>query len=118
MRALVSFNARYWLPLTLAVLATVTALSLSPLPELPLPDVASSDKLHHLLAYALLALPASIAGPRGWIWIALGLVAWSGLIEIVQPFVNRHREWADMVANGSGVLIGSTAGTAARRYLQ
>lgn len=118
MRALVSIIVRFWLPLTLAFLAAVTALSLSPLPELPLPDVASGDKLHHLLAYALLALPASMAGPRGWIWVALSLVAWSGLIELVQPFVNRHRELADMAANAGGVLIGSITGAAARRLPQ
>ena len=66
------------------------------------------------IGIALLALPASMAGPRGWIWVALSLVAWSGLIELVQPFVNRYGEWADLAANAMGLLLGAGAGLATR----
>lgn len=118
MRALVSLCTRLWLPLTLAVLLALTALSLSPLPELPLPDVASSDKLHHLVAYALLALPVATARPTGWLWIMAFFLAWSGMIEILQPYVNRYGEWADMAANATGLLLGAGAGVGARRLAQ
>ena len=118
MRALVSLNDRWWPTITLTVLVAVTALSLSPLPELPLPDAASSDKLHHLVAYALLALPVATAGPKGWVRIMIFLLAWSGMIELVQPFVNRYGEWADLAANAMGLLLGAGAGLATRRIVQ
>jgi VanZ family protein len=114
MRGLVSLTDRHWLATTVAALLAVTALSLSPLPELPLPDAAASDKLHHVLAYAILALPVSVARPRGWLWILAFILAWSGLIELAQPFVNRHRDLADMAANGTGLLLGIVAGAALR----
>ena len=43
MRRLVSLNDGFWQASTLVVLLAITALSLSPLPELPLPDVASAN---------------------------------------------------------------------------
>lgn len=118
MRRLVSLNDGFWQASTLVVLLAITALSLSPLPELPLPDVASSDKLHHLVAYALLALPVATARPGRWLWIMAFFIGWSGMIEIVQPFVNRYGEWADMAANASGLLLGTLAGALARRLAQ
>jgi VanZ family protein len=30
-----------------------------------------------------------------------------GLIELIQPYVNRHGEWLDMLANTSGVILGA-----------
>ena len=118
MRALVSLNDRWWPTITLAVLLAVTALSLSPLPELPLPDAASSDKLHHLVAYALLAWPVATARPKGWVRIMAFFLAWSGMIELVQPFVNRYGEWADLAANATGLLLGAGGGVATRRFFQ
>ena len=118
MRRLLSLNDRHWPRIVAATLLAVTVLSLSPLPELPLPDAAASDKLHHLLAYAALAMPVAAARPRRWVWILMLLLAWSGLIELVQPFVNRHRELADLAANATGLALGTAAGTAARRFSQ
>ena len=118
MRRLLSLNDRHWQRIVAAALLAVTLLSLLPLPELPLPDAAASDKLHHLLAYAALAIPVAAARPRRWVWILMLLLAWSGMIELVQPFVNRHRELADLAANATGLAFGPGAGAAVRRVSQ
>jgi len=115
MQGLIDWNARRWLPSTLALAALVTALSLAPLPALPAAP-PGGDKTQHLIAYAALAFPAALAGPRGWGWVVAGLLAWSGAIELVQPLVNRWRELGDLAANGAGLALGSAAGAALRRF--
>ena len=76
---------------------------------------AGGDKTHHLIAYAALAGPVALAGPRGWGWVIAGLLGWSGAIELVQPLVNRWRELGDLAANGAGLALGAAAGAALRR---
>lgn len=85
----------------------IASVSLFPLSELP--PIPGSDKTHHLIAYAVLAFPLSIARPRSWIWGLFGFLLFSGAIELVQPYVNRYGEWADLFANGLGLLIGAIA---------
>jgi VanZ family protein len=36
----------------------------------------------------------------------LFFVACGGAIELLQPYVNRHGEWLDMLANTAGVVCG------------
>ena len=38
--------------------------------------------------------------------IILGFALYSGLIELIQPLVNRYGEWMDFLANVCGLLIG------------
>lgn len=105
---------RLWKPLTALILATILCVSLSPLPELPLPTLLMWDKIQHLIAYAILALPVALAAPRRWpLWI-LGFLAVSAGVELVQPQVNRYGEWKDLVANGMGLTLGSATGTTLR----
>ena len=85
-------------------LASITVLSLTPLPQLP--DVPGSDKTHHLIAYAVLVFPVALRRPDNWLWILFLFVVWSGAIELIQPYVNRYGEWADMVANCIGLVCG------------
>ncbi|WP_258554539.1 hypothetical protein [Photobacterium damselae] len=33
-------------------------------------------------------------------------VAWSGAIELIQPYVNRYGEWLDLAANTGGLITG------------
>lgn len=94
----------YWTALTVATLLLITALSLWPLDELPL--VPGGDKLHHLIAYAFLIFPVALRKPENWIWITVGFVAYSGVIELIQPYVNRYGEWLDLAANAMGVVCG------------
>ena len=108
MSAFISLMSKYWWSASLVMLAIVTIASLIPLPVLP--DVPGGDKTHHLVSYALVMLPIALHKPRFWFLFALGIVLWSGVIELVQPFVNRYGEWLDLLANLSGVLIGCAIG--------
>ena len=79
-------------------------LSLWPLETLP--SVPGTDKTHHLIAYAALVFPTALRKPDKWIMIGLLFLAYSGAIELFQPFVNRYGEWLDMAANSLGVICG------------
>lgn len=94
----------HWLAITLTVLAAITALSLWPAEALP--DVPGTDKTHHFIAYAALMFPAALRRPGHWQWIGLAFIAYSGAIELIQPYVNRYGEWLDLAANSGGVLCG------------
>lgn len=39
-------------------------------------------------------------------YIILLFALYSGLIEVIQPYVNRHGEWLDFIGNLSGLLLG------------
>lgn len=101
---LLQFLARNWVLLSGLLLAAITTLSLTPLSALP--EVSGSDKTHHLFAYASLMLPAALRRPKSLLFIALFFIAWSGLIEMLQPLVNRYGEWTDFLANAIGVAMG------------
>ncbi|GGE32537.1 hypothetical protein GCM10011360_20490 [Primorskyibacter flagellatus] len=78
-------------------------------------EVGGSDKLHHLVAFGLLTLPLSVTRPRWIPWVLLAAVAYGAAIEIIQPYVGRFREWADLLADAAGALIGAAAGLALSR---
>ena len=86
-----------WVVLTILNLLMITTLSLWPLETLP--SVPGTDKTHHLIAYAALMFPTALRKPNKWIMIGLLFIAYSGAIELLQPFVNRYGEWLDMAAN-------------------
>ena len=98
------FINRYWIPLSLVTLLAITILSLHPLDQLP--EAPGSDKTHHLIAYMILAYPTSLRKPKRWQGIIVIFALYSGLIEIIQPHVNRYGEWMDFLANISGLLLG------------
>jgi len=98
------FIQRRWLHLSAILLACITALSLHPLNTLP--EVPGSDKTHHFVAYAALAFPTALRKPRRWPLIIFGFALYSGLIELIQPHVNRYGEWEDFLANACGLLLG------------
>ena len=98
------FVRNNWLVLTLVMLVTITTLSLWPVDSLP--DVPGTDKTHHFIAYGALMFPAALRRPLYWPWIGLLIVAYSGVIELIQPFVNRYGEWLDLAANTGGVICG------------
>lgn len=103
-RNFIDFVTAYWLIITAVLITVITVLSLSPLDELP--SAPGSDKVHHLIAYAALSFPVSLRRPRYWWLLTLFFLAFSGLIEIIQPYVNRYGEWLDMAANSLGIVIG------------
>lgn len=101
--ALINFINRFWLAITAVILVLITAGSLFPVDYLP--PAPGSDKTHHFIGYCALMLPTALRRPKYWLVIALGIIAWSGLIELIQPHVNRYGEWLDLAANSVGVLI-------------
>jgi hypothetical protein len=98
---LLSIIRTYWIAITLFTLSVITILSLYPLESLP--SVPGSDKTHHLIAYGALMFPTALRKPKYWQFICLFFICWSGLIELVQPYVNRYGEWLDMAANTLGI---------------
>ncbi len=104
MNKLLTFIKNNWAVLTLFILAGITALSLFPLGKLP--SVPGTDKTHHFIAYAVLMFPTALRKPRKWILFGLLFIAYSGVIELLQPYVNRYGEWLDLAANATGVVCG------------
>lgn len=104
MSPLLTLVQRHWRLLTLLLAVLIGLLSLWPLERLPL--VPGGDKSHHLIAYAALAFPLGLARPRHWPLLALLLLGWGGLIELLQPWANRYGEWLDLAANGTGLVVG------------
>lgn len=102
-----------WTACTAATLAAVTLFSLLPLPALP--SVPGDDKTMHLIAYAALMFPAGLRRPKGIVLIFLFFVLYSGMIELVQPYVNRYCEWLDLAANTLGLACGLLLAEALRR---
>ena len=99
---LVNNVEKNWKLFTFFLLSIITILSLYPLPVLP--EVPGSDKSHHLIAYSVLAIPMVLANPRNLLLYLLLLIIYGGLIEILQPYVNRYGEWLDFLANIIGVI--------------
>lgn len=83
----------------------------------PLPDVPQGDKLLHLVAFAALVLPLAVTDPRNWAWALVLAVAYGGMIELIQPHVNRQAEWGDFLANSLGAALGVILGRALHRPL-
>ena len=107
MLALLNLIKRHWISITLFILTIITILSLWPLDNLP--PVPGTDKTHHFIAYGVLMFPTALRKPKYWLLISLFFIAFSGAIELVQPYVNRYGEFEDLLANitglGCGLLI-------------
>lgn len=82
----------------LAVIVGVLTLT----PAQSLPQAPGTDKLHHFLAFGAIAAPLAFARPKAAVWIALLVMAYGGLIEVIQPYVGRTASWGDMAANALG----------------
>ncbi|MCW5199759.1 VanZ family protein [Desulfobulbus sp. F1] len=104
MMRLLNLIKTYWLACTVCTLAAITVLSLSPLPALP--PVPGKDKSLHLIAYAALIFPAGLRHPKYWLAIPLMFILYSGMIELIQPYVNRSCELLDLAANTCGIGCG------------
>jgi len=80
------------------------------LPRPELPSVPGNDKAHHFIVYALLMLPVVLRKPTHLLWVAMFFIVYGGVIERIQPYVNRYGDWLDLLANGIGVACGMLAG--------
>ena len=71
-----------------------------------LPNVSGSDKLYHLISFAILTLPIAIIRPKAMRVILSLSIAYGGAIELLQPLVNRNCEMADFLADAFGAILG------------
>jgi hypothetical protein len=101
---MITLIQKYWLHITLILLASIATASLWPAAYLP--DVPGTDKTHHFIAYGALMFPTALKQPKHFLIITLGFITFSGAIELIQPYVNRYGEWLDMVANALGLIFG------------
>jgi len=96
---------------TLALAALIGFLTLTPIQN---PGVPGTDKSHHLIGFAALALPLSFSRPRLAPWVVLAAIAYGGAIEIIQPYVGRSGEVLDLAADAIGAVLGGAAGVGLR----
>lgn len=101
-----------------ALLALVIA-GLTLMPSVPGPAMVNGqDKINHFIAFAALSLPISMARPRWILAAAVVMTLFGGLIEIIQPYVGRGREFGDLVADMLGIAAGAGLGLLGNRLLR
>lgn len=76
------------------------------IPVTPRSMAIPDDKLMHVVAFAVLVLPLSLIHARKAMFIFVGAVAYGLLIEVVQPYMGRFFELADLWADAIGAAIG------------
>jgi VanZ family protein len=107
-----------WRLLLALLLITISYLALSPAP--PKTVDTGWDKLNHLSAFVALTVAASFsakASLRHALLSAIALLAYGGLIEIVQTFLPpREGDWADLLADALGIALGMAVASLARRF--
>jgi VanZ family protein len=104
MTKIIHFIQHHWFSFTLLLLTAITTLSLWPADQLP--NVPGTDKTHHFIAYAALIFPTALRKPQNYRMLVLIFITFSGMIELIQPYVNRYGEWLDMLANTLGLVCG------------
>tara|TARA_Y100000996_G_C22476169_1_gene624217 strand:+ start:454 stop:813 length:360 start_codon:yes stop_codon:yes gene_type:complete len=97
-----------WKIYTICIFLIITFLSLYPLKVQP--SVPGTDKIHHLIAYAALTICIGLRKPPYYHLIIIFFSIYSGLIEIVQPYLNRFGEIDDFLYNNFGIFIGLVSG--------
>lgn len=103
-------SLRLWRLLFVALLVGVTWLALVPQP----PQIGTGwDKSNHLLAFSALTVVGALAGALGRRWrtpLAVGLLAFGALIELLQSQIpGRSGEWSDLLADALGISLGLLA---------
>lgn len=93
----------------------VLVLALMPIvPQLP---STGWDKSNHMLAFAVLAVLGLWGYPGRMAVLLLGLLAYGGLIEVLQSLTpDRFAEWADLLADAVGLLVGAGLASLLRRF--
>lgn len=80
--------------------------------------VPGTDKAHHVLAFAILTMPCAALYPKGLFRVVFASAVYGGLIEVIQPYVGRHGETADVLADLLGVGIGAAFGLLLHRIFK
>lgn len=81
--------------------------------------VPTSDKMEHAVTFAMLMLIFALAYRRAQFWAAaLALSGFGALIEFLQPYFGRDRDYRDWIADTIGILIVFAIVIVARRLLR
>jgi VanZ family protein len=103
-----SLAVRFW-----RGLLAVTWLALTPVPLRA--TGLLWDKFNHLATVASLAATAQLGFRRHWLWAALGLLAFGGLLELLQAMMpTRAGDAEDPLADAAGIALGQAAALATR----
>lgn len=89
------------------ILGAVIVLIATLLPMQQIVSAPGSDKIHHILGFAFWASLCAFGPSKRFLGFALIIIACGGLIELIQPFVNRRAEWNDFWADVAGVASAS-----------
>ena len=100
---------------TVVIAVLIGLATLTPVEELP--AVSGSDKLYHLISFAILTLPIAVIRPKTVCVIFILSVVYGGVIEVLQPLINRNCELADFLADASGAMLGMALSKAFGRLL-
>jgi VanZ family protein len=101
--------------LTLLLAGVIAVLTLAPVSA---EGVPGSDKLHHVLGFAALSFPLPFARRKLALPVVLGVAAYGGLIELIQPHVGRQAEWGDFLADVVGAIIGASLGAQCGKWFR
>lgn len=74
------------------------------------------DKAAHALAFFALVFPTVVTHRWGFVWMVPLAAAFGGMIELIQPYVGRGREFADFQADLAGILTGAAIAWVIRRF--
>ncbi len=109
---------RYADRLALGCVLAIGYLSLMPLGQLP--DAPGNDKIHHLIAYAVLGFLAALSRKTRQTFqaVLLVVIAYGGLIEVIQPYVNRYGEVSDFLADAAGAVLGGLLAHGVSRFIR
>ncbi len=113
----VADTPRGWSVLLTVLIVLVSWLALTPRPP---PEITFGwDKLNHMLAFTALGFSACMAcaGERqACLRRSVALLAFGGLIEILQLFVpGRSCEWGDLLGDALGIACGAYLASVALR---
>ena len=92
---------------TIILFVIITLLSFAPIQLRGSFGPIGVDKAYHVLAYFCLVITLPILRPRLTIWVALVIMVYGGLIELVQYLFGREPSWGDFIANGIGAIAGA-----------
>ena len=80
--------------------------------------IPASDKSQHAVTFAVLTGLAAMAYPRARLWAAaFALSGFGALIEFLQPYFERDRDYRDWIADTVGILVAFAIVFAARKLL-
>ena len=75
-----------------------------------------NDKYLHIVAYLFLSFSAAFRKPINYILIFSYFFLFGLVIELIQPYFDRHFELLDIIANSIGTLLAITFAGLLRKY--